>query len=145
MRVKNNGGVVQSSPCGYMTIVPVARDSARVLMREPRLSAIVSPGEETAMMTTEGKTLEVMIEIFCRAHHGGREELCPDCSELLDYALKRVEKCPFGENKPRCSDCTVHCYKPEMREKIRTVMKYSGPRMMYKHPVLTSVHYLKRK
>jgi predicted amidophosphoribosyltransferase len=105
----------------------------------------VSPGYNAGMMTTEGRTLEVMIKIFCRGHHGNKEELCPDCRELLEYAQKRLDKCPFGENKPRCSDCTVHCYKPEMREKIRAVMKYSGPRMVYKHPVLTGAHYIKRK
>lgn len=105
----------------------------------------VSPGYSAEMMTTDNRTLEVMIKIFCRAHHGDKEELCPDCRELLEYAQKRLDKCPFGENKPRCSDCTVHCYKPEMREKIRAVMKYSGPRMVYKHPVLTGAHYIKRK
>lgn len=97
-------------------------------------------------MTTESKTLEAMIKIFCHGQHSNNGEgLCPECGELLDYARKRLEKCPFQENKPKCSECTVHCYKPDMREKIRAVMKYAGPRMLYRHPVLSGAHYLAGK
>ncbi|PKN69431.1 MAG: hypothetical protein CVU54_10420 [Deltaproteobacteria bacterium HGW-Deltaproteobacteria-12] len=86
-----------------------------------------------------------MIAIFCTAQHGQREGLCPECRRLLDYVTKRLGKCPLRGNKPRCSKCPVHCYKPEMRERIRAVMKYSGPRMLYRHPVLTGKHYLTGK
>lgn len=97
-------------------------------------------------ITTESKTLEAMIKIFCHGQHSNNGEgLCPECVELLDYARKRLEKCPFQENKPKCSECTVHCYKPDMREKIRAVMKYAGPRMLYRHPVLSGAHYLAGK
>ena len=97
-------------------------------------------------MTTESKTLEAMIKIFCHGQHSNNGEgLCPECGELLDYAVMRLEKCPLQENKPKCSECTVHCYKPDMREKIRAVMKYAGPRMLYRHPVLSGAHYLAGK
>lgn len=70
--------------------------------------------------------LEKFAEVFCRAHHapeaGG---LCPDCRDLLDYARTRRCNCPL-DPKPKCKDCPVHCYKPEYRQKIREVMKYSG-------------------
>ncbi len=63
-----------------------------------------------------------------------------ECAPLRDYALERLDKCPFQEGKTTCAKCRVHCYKPEMREKVRTVMRYSGPRMLYRHPVLAVMH-----
>lgn len=93
-------------------------------------------------MEREKKTLEAMIGIFCRDRHGSSKDLCPDCRELQAYAIKRLEKCPFGEEKPPCSRCTVHCYKPAMRERIRGVMRHSGPRMIRRHPVLAVAHLL---
>ena len=44
--------------------------------------------------------------------------------------------------KTFCSACPIHCYKPEMREKIRTVMRYGGPRMLLYHPMMTLRHML---
>lgn len=97
-------------------------------------------------MMREHKTVEAMIELYCHGNHGGTKgRLCPECRELLDYAAQRLEKCPFQEDKPTCATCPVHCYKPDMREKIRAVMKYAGPRMLYRHPVLSAAHYLARK
>jgi predicted amidophosphoribosyltransferase len=95
-------------------------------------------------MERELKTAAVMIDIFCRGHHGVEEGLCPGCLELLAYIEQRLERCRFKGHKPRCSKCSVHCYQPEMREKIRAVMKYAGPRMLLRHPILTGSHYLKK-
>ena len=89
----------------------------------------------------ERKTIDAMIRLFCRDRHGSRD-LCPSCEDLLDYSRKRLEACPYGEGKPTCTRCPVHCYKPEMREQIREVMRYSGPRMMWKHPVLAAFHLI---
>jgi predicted amidophosphoribosyltransferase len=96
-------------------------------------------------MEQEIKTVELMIDLYCHGHHGSTENLCPECRELLDHVKKRLEKCPLKENKPTCSKCPIHCYKPDMREKIKAVMKYSGPRMIYRHPILTARHYLTKK
>lgn len=94
----------------------------------------------------EIEVVELMIKKYCRAHHGTKKnELCPECNELLDYAKLRREKCPHGENKPFCSNCPIHCYKPAMREKIREVMRYSGPRMMFDHPVIAVKHLIETK
>ncbi|MGB5217235.1 MAG: nitrous oxide-stimulated promoter family protein [Smithella sp.] len=93
-------------------------------------------------MEQETKTVELMIDLYCRGHHGGKDNLCDECCALLDYVKKRLEKCPFKKDKPKCSKCTVHCYKPALREKIKAVMRYSGPRMLYRHPILTGKHYL---
>jgi len=88
----------------------------------------------------EKRTVEVMIGMYCRAHHSSSRELCTGCQDLLDYALARIDRCPFLEGKPPCSSCPVHCYKPEMREQIRAVMRYAGPRMLLSHPVLAVAH-----
>jgi hypothetical protein len=90
----------------------------------------------------EKKTIEVMIRIYCVRHHEGGGHLCDECRQLLDYAGKRLEQCPFKEAKPTCANCTVHCFKQDMREKIRGVMCYSGPRMLYRHPVLAFHHLI---
>lgn len=82
----------------------------------------------------EKVTVRHMIELWCRHQHGGKE-LCEECRELSDYSLAKLENCMFGENKTKCHKCSVHCYKPEMRERIREVMRYSGPRMLFHHPV----------
>ena len=91
-------------------------------------------------MNLEARTVAAMIRIYCRAHHSVAKDLCADCSELLDYALEQIEQCPFRGNKPVCNQCTVHCYQPEMRERIKVVMRYAGPRMVWCHPVLAIRH-----
>lgn len=93
----------------------------------------------------ELRTIERMLQIYCQAHHWPNAAgICGDCRQLLDYAAQRLEKCPYGENKPVCSQCTVHCYKPDQREAVRRVMRYSGPRMLWRSPVLT-IRYMYRK
>ena len=76
----------------------------------------------------------------CQVGHGG-PGLCGDCRELLEYSLARLEHCKFGNTKTKCHKCPVHCYRPDMREKIRTVMRFSGPRMLLYHP-LEALRYL---
>jgi len=93
-------------------------------------------------MMREKKTIEALIKIYCNDHHSTSVEFCSDCQELFEYAMRRLEKCPFQENKPTCAKCLIHCYKSSMRMKIRAVMRYSGPRMLFKHPVLALHHIL---
>ena len=88
----------------------------------------------------EKRTVRHMIELWCRAKHGGNT-LCEECQTLLDYSLARLEHCRFGEKKTKCHKCAVHCYRPEMRARIREVMRYSGPRMILYHP-LEALRYL---
>jgi hypothetical protein len=87
-------------------------------------------------------TVRAMIDMYCRRHH--RESPCDECGRLLEYAVKKIEKCPFGADKPACSRCRIHCYKPDMRERIRNVMRYAGPRMLYRHPLLALRHMAKK-
>jgi hypothetical protein len=91
-------------------------------------------------MTREHKTIEAMIRMHCHSLHRTPESLCPDCLELLTYASKRLSRCPYQEGKTPCARCPIHCYKPAMRERIRAVMRYAGPKMIYRHPLLALYH-----
>lgn len=107
-----------------------ARDSARVAEKREREKRMVSE----------------MIALYCRKNHRSRKgELCPDCDELDAYARARSDRCPFMETKTFCSNCRVHCYKPQMREKIRAVMRFAGPRMIFHHPVAAVRHVVETK
>ena len=93
-------------------------------------------------ITRERKTISIMIQMYCRAHHQPEGRLCADCAELEAYALERIDKCPFGWQKPTCANCPIHCYKPDMRERVRRVMRYAGPRMLLRHPALAILHLI---
>ena len=80
--------------------------------------------------------------MHCRARHRSSGTLCDACAGLLDYSLSRIEGCRFREDKPVCSKCRVHCYAPSHRERIRGIMRYSGPRMLWRHPALALHHLL---
>ncbi len=97
---------------------------------------------EPRRIARERKTVEAMIRIACKGRHGTTDGLCPECRELHDFANARLDRCPYQERKPTCSKCLVHCYRPDMREKIRDVMRYAGPRMTRHHPVLTLWHVI---
>jgi hypothetical protein len=101
--------------------------------------------EDHRRITREKKTVEAMIGIFCKGHHERSDGLCPACHELLNYALSRLDKCTFAEKKPACSKCTVHCYIPVMRGKVKAVMRYSGPRIIYSHPILAIYHIVDKR
>lgn len=90
----------------------------------------------------EHETLVCMTGIYCSHHHRGHPgvALCPDCQALMAYAERRLAKCPYGTDKPTCAKCPVHCYKPAQREEARKIMRFAGPRMSWRHPVLSLFH-----
>lgn len=88
----------------------------------------------------EKRTIQAMLTIFCRARHGRSAGLCAECRELGDYALRRLDCCCFGEEKPTCAACPIHCYKADMRNRVRAVMAFAGPRMLLLHPILAIRH-----
>ena len=93
----------------------------------------------------EHETFRCMARIYCAHHHEhGGGGLCPDCENLMQYAERRLEKCPYGENKPTCAKCPIHCYKPAQREMARDIMRFAGPRMAWRHP-LRALHHLRDK
>ena len=84
-----------------------------------------------------------MIELYCRKNLKVAEPT-EEYRELLDYAHRRLDNCKFGEAKPACKRCPIHCYKPTMREKIRAVMRWAGPRMLFHDPIAAIRHLLNR-
>ncbi len=116
-------------------------------------------------LAREWKTMSAMVRIYCRDHHqergrsaseflprlnpftsNGRDtratNLCAECRQFLDYAGVRLERCRFGQEKPTCANCPVHCYQRDRREQARVVMRYAGPRMLWEHPVMSLRHWL---
>ena len=98
----------------------------------------------------EKNIIALMIGLYCVGNHSKKKkesgdkniELCDKCKELLEYAEERIDRCPFADTKTFCSSCKVHCYKSEMREQIRRVMKYAGPRMLFHHPLMAMSHVM---
>ena len=90
----------------------------------------------------ERRTIKAMIDIYCHGRHQRAAGLCGECRRLLAYAMERIDKCGLAQNKPACAKCPIHCYKPEMRQRVREVMRYAGPRMIWSHPLLTLMHYM---
>jgi len=71
-------------------------------------------------IVTDAKTVAAMVRIYCRDKHGSRRgALCGPCSNLLEYANERLEKCPFGEDKTTCRDCPIHCYRTAERTEMK--------------------------
>ena len=91
----------------------------------------------------EQDTFRCMARIYCNHHHSpAHAGLCDDCESLMSYAEKRLEKCPYGADKPTCANCPIHCYKPAQRERARNIMRFAGPRMTWRHPVRAFHHAL---
>jgi hypothetical protein len=98
--------------------------------------------EQHPRITREKKTIDKMVHIYCKAHHNTKKgELCRECTDFLEYAFMRLDKCPFQEEKSTCGKCLVHCYQPQMREKAKQIMRYSGPRMLLHSPGLALHHF----
>ena len=101
-------------------------------------------------MTVEDeiRLVDSMIDLYTEAHrqHPSKsDESAPNMEALKAYTHKRIEQCRYRsgkQKKPFCNVCPIHCYKPEMRRQIRAVMRYSGPRMLFRHPVLSLQHLI---
>ena len=100
----------------------------------------------------EIRLVDLMIDLYAAAHRHEPSKsnaevidaAVPDIEALKAYTHKRIEQCRYRskQEKPFCNVCPVHCYKPEMRRQIRAVMRYSGPRMLFRHPVLSLQHLI---
>lgn len=90
----------------------------------------------------EKKTIEIIIRLYCKNSHKTKDKLCSECSELLVYALKKIDNCRFKAEKPVCGKCKIHCYKPGMRQRIKTAMRTTGYRLILIHPVITLAHFI---
>jgi len=113
--------------------------------RVPRLR----PANNGKRIRREKQTIEAMLSVYCRHHHptatatrAEQNGLCGDCADLLRYARQRLDHCVFGESKMPCNHCSANCYSANMHTRIVEVMRYAGPRMMPRHPVLSLLHML---
>jgi len=98
---------------------------------------------EKKHLARERMTMSKMVGIYCAGHHDrAADALCASCQDFLTYAELRLQKCPYGDDKPTCANCPVHCYKPARREQARKIMRYAGPRMLLRHPLLAMTHKL---
>ena len=111
----------------------------------PASKSAGQPGVPGPRIAREQSTIEAMMHLFCQDHHGSVTGLCCDCEDLLAYARQRLEICPFQERKPACNLCEVHCYSAKQRERVKEVMRYAGPRMLLRHPVLALRHLLDKR
>ena len=94
---------------------------------------------------TEKQTVAAMVRLYCAAHHPEGQGRCAECGALLAYAHARLDACPYAADKPTCKACPVHCYKPEPREAMKGIMRFAGPRMVWRHPWLAIVHLWKER
>ena len=95
-----------------------------------------------ARLMRERRTMAAMVWIYCRDQHAAAPGLCMECRGFLDYAEARLERCRFGEAKPTCAQCPVHCYQRDRREQARVIMRHAGPRMLWEHPIMSLRHWL---
>ena len=100
----------------------------------------------TRRLRREQLTIGAMLRIWCEAHplhvRLDADELCVECADLFDYASYRLFKCPYGEEKPTCKKCPIHCYTKDKRDQMHEVMRFAGPRMLLRHPILAVRHLL---
>lgn len=96
----------------------------------------------TNRMQRESETIKAMVRIYCKHHHARQVQNCESCRDIQNYALDRLQYCPYQEGKTSCKSCPIHCYKPSMKDEVKIVMRYSGPRMMLRHPILTVYHLI---
>lgn len=119
------------------TITPTLTDPIATVANGASLVAF-----SNQRLNREWKTMEAMMKIHCRDHHNTTSSLCAECQGLLNYANVRLDRCRFGEDKPTCAKCPVHCYQKTRREQIRVMMRYAGPRMLWEHPIMGLRHWL---
>jgi len=127
--LRDNRGMKTTTP--GVTVPPLARAAAKV---KNDLNGV--------RLAREFKTMAAMMRIYCRDHHHPAGELCDECEAFLGYAGVRLERCRFGEEKPTCAKCPVHCYQRDRREQARVVMRYAGPRMLWEHPIMSLRHWI---
>ncbi|QIZ76727.1 nitrous oxide-stimulated promoter family protein [Ferrimonas lipolytica] len=102
----------------------------------------------TGRLAKEHKTITHMLQIYCRHHHQHQlplNGLCDQCLELADYAAQKLDRCPYGDTKPDCARCPIHCYKPEQRQQARVAMRFAGPKMLWHHPIEALQHLIDKK
>ena len=103
--------------------------------------------EDSAAVTIEEKrqlelvTMKKIIHMYCRKKHSHCDgTLCDACSDVWQYAQQRINACPHMAHKTFCSACKTHCYETTYRERIREIMRYGGPRLLFDSPMMVLRH-----
>jgi len=124
--------------CEYISMNMTAEPNTAITASgcAPKIVAFTSQ-----RLSREWKTMEAMMKINCRDQHGATTALCSECQGLLNYASLRLDRCRFGEEKPTCAKCPVHCYQRDRREQVKVMMRYAGPRMLWDHPTMSLRHW----
>lgn len=138
---------VGTGPARLTQSIPAEGDPADTSSCMTPPAKPVRPGRDrptTPRLLRELETIEAMAVIYCRDHHHTSQP-CADCRALMTYAARRLAVCTYGEDKPVCAKCQVHCYGKVMRERVREVMRYSGPRMIWRHPWLALMHVVDKR
>ena len=144
------------------------QDNGKAIISSATQEATTMPPDKR--IEEEKKVVELMIRLYCRKKEG-HATLCPECTFLLQYARHRLDHCHYNrppkggqgklsthgckpsghgcepqkaqESKPTCKKCPIHCYRSDMKERIRVVMRWAGPRMMFYHPMAAAKHLLR--
>ena len=113
----------------------------------------------TPAQISDLEVLASFIGLYCKAKHDNRNTpvpdalqqgkgtqllLCSECAALLEHGMKKRALCPL-DPKPSCKSCHIHCYTPEYRQQIRTIMAYSGKRMILRGRLDYLWHYYFKK
>ncbi|PIF03892.1 MAG: hypothetical protein CSA86_04370 [Arcobacter sp.] len=100
---------------------------------------------ENEKFISEVNTLKKFFTLYCKDNHTKQKnyiksidyknqtfevelELCQECTDLINYAILRLQSCPH-EIKPRCRKCPNPCYEKTQWKKMAKLMKYSGMRL----------------
>ena len=102
------------------------------------------------------RILALFTSIYCKSQHPAEQKpllgmplslgnlaryhCCDHCQDFLRYAIERRLKCPLVE-KPTCKHCTLHCYRPGHREKVREIMRFSGKALIRRGRLDLLWHY----
>lgn len=93
------------------------------------------------------RTLEAMGRMYCKKFHVHAVKddagLCPECRETVEATARRTQMCPFN-HEGNCQDCPIKCQRGDAQDRIKAIMSYSAPRMLFVHPIMTG-RYLQRK
>ena len=91
--------------------------------------------------------LEAIGTIYCRAHHAECAQdaagLCPECREVVETTLAKAQTCPYGHSG-NCQDCDTQCQRGTSKQRVKAMMRYAAPRMVYRHPLMT-LSYVSKK
>ena len=112
-----------------------------ILDRIKKLLPKRKPPEPTNNVPKEKENIRKSFGKYCNENHGTSDEkLCPKCTALLTTVMLKIQRCPYGINKPVCDNCETPCFGEEATNNFREIMKSSRKKMLLSHPLMTIKH-----